>query len=157
MRIIPISGEYRDEVNRRLKEEWSCPPVISRGRSIDTTGLPGFVAIEEDRLVGIVTYHVEDEACEIVTLNSFLMNRGIGTLLIKEVLQAAKEKSCLRLWLITTNDNIQAIGFYQRKGFDLAAVHINAIEASRKLKPEIPMIGMDGIPIKHELEFEIQL
>jgi GNAT superfamily N-acetyltransferase len=157
MRIIPISEGYREEVNLRLKEEWSCPPVISRGRAIDTTGLPGFAAVEEDRLVGIVTYHMEKEACEIVTLNSFLMNRGIGTLLINAVLQAAKEKSCRRLWLITTNDNVNAISFYQRKGFDLVAVHINAIEASRKLKPEIPLIGMDGIPIKHELEFEIRL
>ncbi len=115
MRIIPISEGYREEVNRRLKEEWSCPPVISRGRAIDTTGLSGFAAVEEDQLVGIVTYHIEKEACEIVTLNSFLMNRGIGTFLINAVLQAAIEKSCRRLWLITTNDNVKCHRFLSKK------------------------------------------
>jgi RimJ/RimL family protein N-acetyltransferase len=157
MRIIPINEQYREEVNYRLKEEWSCPPVISRGRAIDTTELPGFVAIEEERIAGIVTYHMEEGACEIVTFNSFLMNRGVGTLMVKVMLQTAKEAGCQRLWLITTNDNTNAIRFYQRKGFELIAVHINAILESRRMKPEIPMIGEDGIPIKHELEFEIQL
>ncbi len=70
---------------------------------------------------------------------------------------AAQKNCCKRIWLITTNDDINAIRFYQKKGFDLKAAHINAIEHSRKLKPTIPLIGMHNIPIKHELEFEILL
>ena len=106
---------------------------------------------------GVVTYIIVNDECEIVTLNSFEENRGIGTKLIKEVLDIAQKNSCKRLWLITTNDDINAIRFYQKRGFDLKAAHINAMELSRKLKASIPLIGIDNIPIKHELEFEIIL
>ncbi|MNV93512.1 hypothetical protein D3C71_1882140 [compost metagenome] len=61
------------------------------------------------------------------------------------------------MWLITSNDNTRAIRFYQKRGLDLKAVHRDAITEARKLKPSIPLIGMDGIPIRHELEFELTL
>ncbi len=157
MYIQEITDEYRDRVNQILMEEWHCPPSISRGKAIDTIRLPGLLFIEKDVIKGVITYHIENEECEVVTLNSFEENRGIGTALIEGVITIAREKKCTRLWLITTNDDINAIRFYQKKGLDLKAAHINAMDVSRKLKPSIPLIGMDHIPIKHELEFEILL
>ena len=157
MNLREINEEYRDAVNKILKDEWNCPPSVSRGKVIDTTILPVFIFIKDEVIKGVVTYNIVDEECEIVTLNSFEENRGIGTALINAVLDVARKNNCKRLWLITTNDDINAIRFYQKKGFDLKAAHINAIELSRKLKPSIPLIGMDNIPIKHELEFEIIL
>lgn len=157
MYLQKIDEKYRDTVNQILRDEWHCPPSISRGKIIDTTNLPGFLFIENEVIKGVITYNIEDEECEIVTLNSFEENKGIGTALINETLNIARKKECKRLWLITTNDDINAIRFYQKKGFDLKAVHINAMDYSRKLKPSIPLIGMDNIPIKHELEFEIIL
>lgn len=157
MYLYEINEEYRDSVNKILKDEWHCPPSISKGKIIDTTILPGLLFIKNEVIKGVVTYNIENEECEIVTLNSFEENRGIGTTLIQGVLDIAQKNNCKRLWLITTNDDINAIRFYQKKGFDLKAAHINAVECSRKLKPSIPLIGMDSIPIKHELEFEIIL
>jgi len=157
MYLQEINKEYRDTVNLILKDEWHCPPSISRGKIIDTTILPGFLFIKNEVIEGVTTYNIENEECEIVTLNSFKENMGIGTTLIEGVLDVAKKTNCKRLWLITTNDDINAIRFYQKKGFDLKAAHINAMELSRKLKPSIPLMGMDSIPIKHELEFEIIL
>lgn len=155
MELQEINEEFRSAVNEILRDEWNCPPLISRGKIIDTTILPGFLIIEDEIIKGFITYRFASDECEIATLNSFEENRGIGTALIKAVLDIAEKNSCRRLWLITTNDNINAIRFYQKKGFELKAAHINAIELSRKLKPSIPLIGMDNIPIKHELEFEI--
>ena len=100
--------------------------------NVFTTILPGFIFIEGEVIKGVVTYNISDEECEIVTLNSFEENRGIGTTLINAVLDVARKNNCKRLWLITTNDDINAIRFYQKKGFDLKAAHINAIELSRK-------------------------
>lgn len=157
MNVQAISEKYRAQVNKILKEEWDCPPSISRGVAVDTTMLPGFVFLEGEEILGVVTYHINNMECEIVTLNSFQENRGIGTALVKAVLESAREQSCKRVWLITTNDDINAIRFYQKKGFNLVAAYINAMEVSRNIKPSIPMIGMDDIPIKHELEFAIQL
>jgi GNAT superfamily N-acetyltransferase len=157
MGLQKINEKYRDIVNQILRDEWHCPPSISRGKLIDTTILPGFLFIENEVIKGVITYNIEDEECEIITLNSFEENKGIGTALINEILDIAQKNQCKRLWLITTNDDINAIRFYQKKGFDLKAAHINAMENSRKLKPSIPLVGMDNIPIKHELEFEIIL
>ncbi|MCG0275770.1 MAG: hypothetical protein L5655_06315 [Thermosediminibacteraceae bacterium] len=47
--------------------------------------------------------------------------------------------------------------FYQKRGFLLVAVHRNALEQARKLKPEIPLIGIDGIPLRDEIELELPL
>ena len=69
----------------------------------------------------------------------------------------AKKNGCRRVWLITTNDNTYAIRFYQKRGFDMAAIHRNAINESRKIKPQIPLTGFDKIPILHEIEFEMML
>ncbi|HMM32559.1 MAG TPA: GNAT family N-acetyltransferase [Clostridia bacterium] len=157
MLLLPITPAQRTEVNRILWEQWHCPPSVSRGKAIDTTSLPGFLCTENSEILSVVTYQFENGACEIVTLNNFLENRGIGTLLMKAVAEAAKAQGCDRLWLITTNDDRNAIRFYQKKGFALVAQHVNAIEESRKLKPSIPLVGMDGIPILHEPEFELRL
>ena len=77
--------------------------------------------------------------------------------MIDVVREVATESGCKRLWLITTNDNINALRFYQKRDFVLVAVHRNALELSRKLKPEIPMIGNDGIPLRDEVELEMIL
>ena len=155
--IKSIAPEHREEVNALLKREWNCPPSISRGRAIDTGVLPGFIALTDNKLSGLVTYNIVACECEIVTLNSFIEGIGIGTALINAVKMVAADHGCSRIWLITTNDDIEAIRFYQKKGFDLAAVYINAMELSRQMKPSIPLLGMHNIPIKHEFEFEINL
>jgi ribosomal protein S18 acetylase RimI-like enzyme len=77
--------------------------------------------------------------------------------LIEAVKERAKSKGCRRLWLITTNDNLEALGFYQRRGFHLIALYSNALEASRKLKPQISVKAANGIPIRDELELEYEL
>ncbi len=158
MEIAAIDQRYRDAVNQILKEEWGCPPSVSLGRAIDTRELPGFVSLSDGGAInGVVTYHIRPEECEIVTLNSLDENKGIGTALIHAVIAAARAAGCHRLWLITTNDDIDAIRFYQLKGFDWVAWHRDTMDAARKLKPQIPMAGMYGIPIRHELEFEMKL
>lgn len=157
MNIQPINAQYRDTVNNILKKEWNCPPSVSRGHAIDTTVLPGFISRSENSINGVITYNIDNSECEIVTLNSFERNKGVGTALINAVYSVAKASKCNRLWLITTNDDIDAIRFYQIKGFEWVATYMNAMDGSRKIKPSIPLIGMYNIPIKHELEFEMKL
>lgn len=157
MSVEPICEDNRPEINRILTAEWHGSIVISRGRAIDTSLLPGFIYWLQDRIAGVATYRIEQIDCEIVTLNSLIEHRGIGIALLDAVRKTAIENGCHRLWLITTNDNLRAFGFYQKYGFELAAIHLNAIDRSRELKPAIPQFGMEHIPIKHELEFEIRL
>jgi ADP-ribose pyrophosphatase YjhB (NUDIX family)/GNAT superfamily N-acetyltransferase len=140
-----------------IRERWGSDVVVGRGLVHRPECLPGFVAVADNGRVGLATYEITDASCELVTLDSVLANRGVGTALIRAVIDAAVEAGCERLWLITTNDNLPALRFYQKRGFVLAAVHCDAISEDRKLKPEIPLVGHDGIPIRDEIELDLLL
>jgi hypothetical protein len=70
----------------------------------------------------------------------------------------AAERGCRRLWLVTTNDNLHALGFYQRRGLRLCALHAGSLDRDRALKPELPEINPDNrIPMRDLLELELEL
>ncbi|MBN1584583.1 MAG: GNAT family N-acetyltransferase [Anaerolineae bacterium] len=154
--ILPLSGD-QDWVTRFLVEHWGSARVVSRGRMHQADKLPGFAAVQAGDPVGLVTYRVEEDECEIVSLDSAIEGIGIGSSLIWAVRDTAVSIGCQRLWLITTNDNMAALRFYQKRGFVLVTVHRNALDASRRLKPEIPLVGIDGIPLRDEIELELLL
>jgi len=155
--IQPLKKIHHNLVTELLNKHWGSTMVVTRGRIHHADKLPGFIVVMGDQIEALVTYHIDNRECEIVTLNSTVEKQGLGTALIKAVKNAAISAGCKRLWLITTNDNLAAVRFYQKRGFTLVAVHRKAIEKSRKLKPEIPLIGIDGIPIRDEIELEIVL
>jgi ribosomal protein S18 acetylase RimI-like enzyme len=140
-----------------LTEFWGSSRSVSRGRIYQADELPGFVAVQKGKPVGLVTYNITGKECEITTMNSLAEGKGVGLALVDAVKNVAIAEGCQRLWLITTNDNTAALRFWQRRGFRIAAVYINALENSRRLKPEIPLTGDDGIPIRDEIEMEMIL
>lgn len=117
----------------------------------------GFAALQDNRPVGLVTYRIEGDQCEITILNSLVEGVGIGSALIDVVRDVAINEQCKRLVVITTNDNTPALRFYQKRGFVLVAIYRNAVEKARKLKTEIPQTGVDGIPLRDEIELELLL
>lgn len=155
--IKPITKEIRNEINSILIDEWESTNIIVRGKIIDGTILDGFVAMKNNNIIGLITYKIEESECEIISLNSFIKNKGIATSLIERTKQIANANKCDRLKLITTNDNIKAMEFYQKRGFVFSNLYINAIETSRKLKPQIPLYAENGLPIRDEIEFEMKL
>jgi GNAT superfamily N-acetyltransferase len=140
-----------------LREQWGSARVVSRGRLHHADTLPGLIAELHGEPVGLLTYRIESAECEIVTLNSLLEQRGVATAMLEAVTEAAVSNGCRRLWLITTNDNLPALRFYQKRGFTLAAVYPDSVRGARKLKPEIPELGWEDIPIRDEIEFERNL
>ncbi len=157
--IHPLGEDQGDPiwVARLVTDRWGAETVVTRGILYYPASLPGFVAWQAGERVGLVTYHLDQHACEIVTLDSLRPGIGVGRALIAAVRQVAQAAGCRRLWLITTNDNMEALRFYQKQGFILVAVHRNALELSRQLKPAIPLIGMHGIPLRDEIELEMPL
>ncbi len=155
--ICPITMGDRPLVNRFLTEQWGAAEMILRGERVDLSYAPGYIAWEEGDLAGLVTLRIMDGECEILSLDSLRENRGVGTALVQKVMEAARAAGCRKVKLITTNDNIRALRFYQKRGFDMARINRNAMDVSRKLKPVIPLTGMEGIPLKHEIEFEMDL
>jgi ribosomal protein S18 acetylase RimI-like enzyme len=155
--IRPATKEDRNWIAQFTEQRWGSTRVVSRGQVYLPHLLSGFIAVQDEKPVGLLTYQIEGDQCEIVTFDSAVEGQGIGSALIETLKQTMLEENIKRLWLITTNDNIPALRFYQKRGFTMAALHKNALEASRKLKPEIPLFGFDGIPIRDEIEFEMIL
>jgi ribosomal protein S18 acetylase RimI-like enzyme len=158
MQVRPANDDERHEVAALWAERWGSPRMVTRGRVHEPMGLPMLVALDADeRIAGALTYEVRDGEMEAVTVDAFIARIGAGRALIEAAAAEAGRLGCRRLWLITTNDNTPALRFYQRCGMTLAALHRGEIAASRLLKPEIPEVGRDGIPIRDELELELPL
>jgi ribosomal protein S18 acetylase RimI-like enzyme len=152
--VRPVGGDDRPWVRDLLERRWGSSTVVARGRLHDAAALPGFVALLAGESAGLATYLIEGAECELVTLDSLEEGRGVGSALLAAVRGYAREHGCRRLVLVTTNDNVPALRFYQRQGLTLVALRVGEIERSRRLKPEISEIGHDGIPIRDEIELE---
>jgi GNAT superfamily N-acetyltransferase len=155
--VQPIGEDDRAWVEQLVQTHWGSDYVVAHGMVYEVRTLPGLVAWMQGERMGLLTYHVEDGECEIVTLDSLQPSSGVGTALIDAIKALALHENYKRLWLITTNDNLHALRFYQRRGLVLVAVHRNAIAQSRKLKPQIPELGLDNIPLRDEIELEFIL
>jgi ribosomal protein S18 acetylase RimI-like enzyme len=149
--VRPVQEDDRKWIHPTIRERWGSEIVAARGVVYEPALLPGFVVQDENGPIGLLTYVLEGDECEIVSIDAFKERRGVGTALI----DAAKDLGARRLWLITTNDNVRAQRFYERCGFHLVAVHEGAVARSRELKPEIPLVAADGTPIRDELEYEL--
>jgi len=124
----------------------------------DLRDLPCLIALsEEQEILGYCYYRFSNNECEIMNIEALKKNVGVGSALIIAVKEIANAQNCNRLYLTTTNDNTNAFRFYQRRGFTMCAVRWNELDYSRKLIPEIPLIGDDDIPALHEIEFEMAL
>lgn len=155
--VRPLDDGEREWSTPFLHAGWGEPGVVRRGELVDPTTLAGFVAFAEGERAGLATYAVRGGECELVTIDSLREGIGVGRALLDAVRQAAVEAGCRRLWLVTTNDNLRALGVYQRWGMELVAFRRDAVTESRKLKPSIPERAANGIPIKDELELELRL
>ena len=137
-------------------DDFGGPLHARRGELIDVLAFPGFFAEQDGRPVGLLTYRRENGDCELVFIGAGERHRGSGS----ELVNALREEvaDCKRIWLVTTNDNLGALRFYQRRGFVLAAVRPGAVDDARKrLKPQLPTVGEFGIPMRDELELELRL
>ncbi len=155
--VRPVAAADRAWVVELLSRRWGSTQLVSRGRVHCGTDLAGFVALNDGDPAGLATYAIHGAQCELISLDSEVEEVGIGSALVSAVADGARQAGCHRLWLITTNDNLHALGFYQRRGFEIEAVHRNAIAESRMLKPSIPMIGLDGVPLRDEIELAMKL
>ena len=156
-KIRPINKNDKEWVRNFIIKNWGTEKVVAHGKIFYPHNLPGFIVFKDNKYLGLVTYKISKKNLEIITLNVTTRGKGIGTALLKAVEKTARKLKRKKVWLITTNDNIDALRFYQTRGFIIKKLYPNAIVTSRKIKPEIPVIGNYGIPIRDAIELEIIL
>jgi len=152
--IRPTVSDDGDWITQVLLDNWASNIIVTRGISYKADLLPGLVAEIEGKRIGLLTYNIDNDELEIITLNAIEEGRGIGTALLEEIEKLAQQENCRRIWLITTNDNVDALRFYQKKDYEICSIHRYAIKESRKIKPQLPFVGKYGIPIRDEIEME---
>jgi len=155
IRIRPISDGDRAMLSWLVAELWGSEQVAVHGTVLQPAELPGFIAERSRRVVGLLTYQLAGDILEIVTLNAIERRAGIGTLLIEAAAGPARHHRCREIRLTTTNDNVDALRFYQRRGFRLAELRPGAVDRSRLEKPQIPLVGDYGIPLHDEIDLTL--
>lgn len=149
--IEPITSSTRDAVRRFFIDAWGSSEMVISTGTYDCAILDGFVWSEANIIIGLVTYVSRKDVIEIISLDSLQEKRGIGSALLDEVERVAKQLQFERLSLITTNDNLRALAFYQKRGWRLLRIVPGAVDAARLYKPSIPIIGEHGIPLHDEI------
>jgi len=155
--VRAILDEDRPAVVGVLRDRWGSDRTVRNGELFRPADLPGFVAVLDGRPAGYLTILLRQDTLEIAWLDAMVGRRGVGSALVAAAVEAAREHACRRVVVTTTNDNVDALRFYQRRGFQLAELRRGAIDAGRALKPEIPEAGAHGIPLRDELELELLL
>jgi ribosomal protein S18 acetylase RimI-like enzyme len=129
--------------------------ALSLGGMVDASVLPGWLAERDGEVVGLLTYLISEDVVDLVTINAFA-GGGVGSALVAALVEEFRGMAS-RLRVTTTNDNTRALRFYQLAGFRLTALRPGAVVESRKVKPGIPELGHDDIPIRDEIELEMEL
>lgn len=152
-----IQDSDREEVRRFIEQRWHGPLVMSHGKSYYPHKEQGLIERRDGQIAGLLTYHVDHKDMELLTLNSTLEGKGIGSSLMLDAIATAREIKCERIWLTTTNDKLRAVGFYQRLGFRMAAINLGVVDEARKTKPEIPLTGERGVEVHDEIVMELRI
>ena len=156
--VEPARDTDRAALEKLFTAAWGQPWVVARGERRDLRSLPTLVARDTDgALLGVLTYAHCGDSFEIVSIQTSWPGKGVGSALLAAAINTARELGTPRIWLVTTNDNLDALRFYQRRGLRLTGLAPGAVEHSRLLKPEIPAIGEYGIPMRDELTLSLDL
>lgn len=135
-------------------DNWGNDEMVVSSGTYQLSDLSGFVAFDEAEIIGVITYIIRNDQIEIISLDSFIENVGIGSQLLKKLEEISEEKDITKISVITTNDNLNALKFYQKRGYSIKKVIPNAVEKARNQKPSIPLLAENGIPIRDEIVLE---
>jgi ribosomal protein S18 acetylase RimI-like enzyme len=156
--VRPATAADRADLDDLFVRHWGATSVVAHGERYELLGLPTLVAQDDaGRFAGALCWRRDGDAVEVLGIASAKPGGGTGSALLAAAAAAARAAGARRLWLVTTNDNTRALRFYQRRGLRIVAVDPGAVDRARVLKPEIPLVGDDGIPLRDELRLAMDL
>lgn len=157
IQIKEITPDDSAWLEKLIENEWGGNPLVVRTVSYFPHKMAGFVAFHGDERIGILSYEIRKETCEIIIFEVFDKFKGIGTKMLEALKELAREKGCKQIYLMTTNDNLDALRFYQKRGFTISGIHIDSVKKSREIKPSIGLTGDFGIPVRDEIDLILEI
>lgn len=144
-------------IKELMEKHWGGEPLVIRGEKYYPSSLDGILVLKNQQIIGFLFYEVRNKVCEIIVFEVFDKFKGTGTKMLDQLKEIAKSRDCEKLYLMTTNDSLDALRFYQRRGFYICGIHIDSVKGSRKIKPSISETGDYGIPLRDEIDLEFNL
>jgi GNAT superfamily N-acetyltransferase len=173
LRVRAGAAADREWITDTLTASWGGTTVVAHGVVYDASTLPALIAERDSEIaerdgetaeepgqperVGLLTYDITAQGLEVVSIDAPVRHAGAGSALLVAAAATARAAGAGRMWLVTTNDNLDALRFYQRRGMRIVGVASGAVDESRRLKPSIPPVGEYGIPLHDELILELML
>jgi ribosomal protein S18 acetylase RimI-like enzyme len=157
-----VEPEVRPATEAELEADWreftGGPPVVGLLRNYEPRDVEGIVwrAAESGRR-GLVSWWIDGERAEVVSVHAEPPGSGTGTRVMDAAEEALRRRGVKRVVLATTNDNVRALNFYQKRGYRLVRVHLDAMERVRVAKPGVPAVGRDGVPLRDMWELAKEL
>lgn len=155
--IRPATPADRIFISQTLIREFTSTQIWSRRQKFEAMNLPALIAEDRGTPVGLSVYRHDHPELELLCLVATTHHQGTGSLLLEATRQLAIQLRARRLFLTTTNDNLDALRFYQRRGMNIAAFHAGAMDHARAHNPAIPQLGHYNIPMRDDIELEFRL
>lgn len=153
-RLEPVDQEF---IRRQWSQLWGIP-IVSTRRSFEPQDVQGLVWRDEwGEVQGLITWHIEGDEAEFVTVDAYQQGRHIGGRLLDGAEAELRKRGVRRARIVTTNDNLRAVAFYVRRGYRLMRIELDGVERVRKVKPGVPLIGNENIPLRDMYELEKEL
>jgi ribosomal protein S18 acetylase RimI-like enzyme len=150
--VRPLHEDEHGWMRRTVRERWPQGLLVGRGRVHQASELSALIAVEDCERVGLLTYVIDGEVAELVTLDALRPGLGVGAMLIEELADLASRTGARRLVAMLTNDNVRGLRYYQRRGFRMNELRADAMDELRARRPWIPRSGQEDIPVRDEIE-----
>ncbi|QPC45851.1 GNAT family N-acetyltransferase [Mangrovibacillus cuniculi] len=150
--MIQIQQKDRDMVRSFFIKHWGSPQMVVSSGNYQCDELEGmYVKDDEGNIHALLTYMIRSGECEIVSIDCTKPNKGFGKQLLQAAEAVAKAAGCYRMKVITTNDNFDALRFFQKNHYFLSELRVKAVDQARTVKREIPLVSAEGVAIRDEL------
>lgn len=85
------------------------------------------VAKESDKIIGYICFSIIFEECNLIKIvvDKDYRKMGIGKNLVNEMINTCKENNVSKIYLEVREDNISAISFYEKLGFEFENLRPN--------------------------------
>ncbi len=106
----------------------------------------------DGRLGGVACYRMTGMVALLGAIVVMDGGRGMGTALFNAVADEARAQKMKRLRAITTNDNFEAMAFFQKRGMRFMSMFPGGVDAYRAFKPGLREPGFHGISCRDVFE-----
>jgi ribosomal protein S18 acetylase RimI-like enzyme len=139
-----------------FRRDFGRAAVLAFGELMSLEECPAIVAEMRGDLAGALAYRMLPDALHVVALatDPLWQRSGVATHLAGEAEVLARRHGVGRLVFATTNDNLPALYFYQRRGWLITEVVPGAMIPHVR---EHARAGFAGIPVRDEIRLEKRL